>query len=136
MQLICVREGASKLRVRILTPGYDREANVQFPTALRVEGKRYTAPASAIRFGPVGRKFFYRLLSRDAIREDAPTAGSLRVFEATDATECLVCMDTAKDTVFAPCGHFGTCGPCAAQLSKCPLCRTVVTHRVLRRDVS
>jgi predicted DNA-binding WGR domain protein len=36
----CVAEG-SKLRVRVVTPGYHRDWNVQFPRNLREEGARY-----------------------------------------------------------------------------------------------
>ncbi len=38
--LQCVKEGG-KLRMRVVSPGYEPDWNVQFPKALRQEGKRY-----------------------------------------------------------------------------------------------
>lgn len=55
------------------------------------------------------------------------------IFGDDDEPECTICMDAKKDTVFSPCGHFVTCGGCAGNFDKCPMCRTKVTC-VLRRD--
>lgn len=40
VQLCCVREGG-KLRVKVISEGYDSTKNVQFPRAIRAEGARY-----------------------------------------------------------------------------------------------
>ncbi|MCF4967032.1 vWA domain-containing protein [Nostoc sp. CMAA1605] len=40
VELQCVREGG-KLRVKVLSAGYDASKNVQFPRAIRAEGARY-----------------------------------------------------------------------------------------------
>ncbi|MEH2245956.1 vWA domain-containing protein [Nostoc sp.] len=40
VQLCCVREGG-KLRVKVISEGYDSTMNVQFPRAIRAEGARY-----------------------------------------------------------------------------------------------
>ena len=40
VELKCIKEG-SKLRVRILSPGYLANANCQFPRDIRIEGLRY-----------------------------------------------------------------------------------------------
>lgn len=40
IELICVREGG-KLRVKVVSEGYDSTKNVQFPRAIRAEGARY-----------------------------------------------------------------------------------------------
>jgi len=40
VELHCVREGG-KLRVKVLSDGYDSSKNVQFPRAIRAEGARY-----------------------------------------------------------------------------------------------
>ncbi len=44
IELHCVREGG-KLRVQVLSEGYEEARNVQFPRALRAEGARYTVEA-------------------------------------------------------------------------------------------
>ena len=40
VELYCVREGG-KLRVKVISDGYDSSKNVQFPRAIRAEGARY-----------------------------------------------------------------------------------------------
>ncbi|TFI54970.1 VWA domain-containing protein [Mastigocladus laminosus UU774] len=40
VELYCVREGG-KLRVKVISDGYDATKNVQFPRAIRAEGARY-----------------------------------------------------------------------------------------------
>ncbi|NMG20484.1 vWA domain-containing protein [Brasilonema bromeliae] len=40
VELYCVREGG-KLRVKVMSEGYDSTKNVQFPRAIRAEGARY-----------------------------------------------------------------------------------------------
>jgi Ca-activated chloride channel family protein len=42
IELICVRE-RGKLRIKVLSQGYDPQKNVQFPRAIRAEGARYVA---------------------------------------------------------------------------------------------
>ena len=40
IELYCVREGG-KLRVKVMSEGYDAKKNIQFPRAIRAEGARY-----------------------------------------------------------------------------------------------
>ena len=49
VRLQCFKDG-KKLRVRIITPGYNSSANCLFPKAIRQEGKIYEVPSSAINF--------------------------------------------------------------------------------------
>ena len=43
---------------------------------------------------------------------------------------CVVCWESEKDVIFAPCGHRVTCSICTFRLRKakmpCPLCRTPI----------
>jgi len=59
--LKCVKEG-SKLRIKIISPGFHHSANCQFPKNIRVENRKYSVPLHAISFaeGP-NHKFFYRV---------------------------------------------------------------------------
>jgi Ca-activated chloride channel family protein len=41
VELQCVREGG-KLRIKVISEGYDASKNVQFPRSIRAEGARYT----------------------------------------------------------------------------------------------
>jgi Ca-activated chloride channel homolog len=40
VELVCVREGG-KLRVKVMSDGYNQDMNVQFPRAIRAEGAKY-----------------------------------------------------------------------------------------------
>ena len=44
-------------------------------------------------------------------------------------TECIVCTDAERDTLFMPCGHVTTCSVCAARVKKCLLCKEHVQSR-------
>jgi Ca-activated chloride channel family protein len=44
VELVCLREGG-KLRIKVLSDGYDQSKNVQFPRAIRAEGARYVVEA-------------------------------------------------------------------------------------------
>jgi hypothetical protein len=149
----CVKDGR-KLRVRVISRGYNPDANCQFPRAIRAEGKRYSAPRSCLKFarGPAG-KFFYRvrkagikvLGSNESVNAVNNLAEHLedvkisveKVYE-TESDECLVCLDRDYDVVIVPCGHYCMCAPCANQLEvstgKCPLCRGGI-ERVVTRDM-
>ena len=57
----CIQVG-KKLRVRIVSPGYNHDANCQFPRAIRFPGGCYSAPQHSIGFSQNrAKKFFYRV---------------------------------------------------------------------------
>ena len=165
MHFQCVSEGR-KLRVKIVTAGYHRGANVQFPRDLRVDGARFYAPASAVSFarGPSGT-VFYRVnkkvikpfvagagaagaravagASTDPVPAEAKDYSDVRVFEVDDTTtDCSICMCAEKCLVFVPCGHYCTCTECYEEMAKlkkqpqCPICRTVITDVVNHADIT
>ena len=51
-------------------------------------------------------------------------------FHEHDDTDCVICMDDVKCTIFVPCGHCLCCENCAEtivlQFGKCPVCSTLV----------
>ena len=49
--------------------------------------------------------------------------------EEEGLTECMVCSDNDRDTVFGPCGHIVTCSICASRVKKCLLCKEPVITR-------
>jgi ubiquitin-protein ligase len=49
--------------------------------------------------------------------------------EGSDDKDCVICLCVLKDTVLVPCGHFCVCSSCAANVSNCPMCRTVIQFR-------
>lgn len=144
VRFTCVAEG-SKLRVRIVGPGYSNRANVQFPRAIRVAGKFYTAPSSAVTYrrGPRGTEFYHVTPSCISIVSDeaerATMIEALRVFEVDPAPECCICMVEDKSIIFMPCGHYCTCPSCAQRLmgdrSVCPICRSNIADFVLSNEL-
>lgn len=45
-------------------------------------------------------------------------------------TECLVCSDNERDTLFQPCSHIVTCHLCASRVKKCLLCKESIQTRI------
>ena len=122
VRFTCVKIG-SKLRIRIITKGYNNEANCQFPKNIRQEGKYYKAPAYAVTLakGPAG-KFFYRVKSK-LVQEIGIKVD--KIFKDDSDDSCAVCLDQKRELVLVPCGHFNLCKDCVDHLltKNCPYCR-------------
>ena len=61
------------------------------------------------------------------------TAGEEEEEEEMDAdtfAECVVCMDTVKDTLLMPCRHLCVCKVCADRLTECPMCRGTIDEKI------
>eukprot|EP00929_Paragymnodinium_shiwhaense_P089012 TRINITY_DN49281_c0_g1_i1.p1 TRINITY_DN49281_c0_g1~~TRINITY_DN49281_c0_g1_i1.p1 ORF type:complete len:1001 (-),score=205.76 TRINITY_DN49281_c0_g1_i1:125-3127(-) len=43
--------------------------------------------------------------------------------------ECAICMDAQVSVQLLPCNHEVLCGPCAASVATCPICRCKITKR-------
>ena len=145
----CVSDGP-KLRVRIISPGYNREANCQFPRAIRVPGRKYSAPASYLRFarGSAG-KFFYRVRKAgitvldDGVevkfRADDVKVKLDKVYGEEDDPTCVICLSEERSVVIVPCGHYCMCTDCAGHIAhstqKCPMCRGRVDLVVTRENI-
>jgi len=41
----------------------------------------------------------------------------------TEENICKICMNSAVNTIFLPCGHFVSCNLCAVYTQVCPICR-------------
>jgi hypothetical protein len=136
VRLQCFKDG-KKLRVRIITPGYNSSANCLFPKAIRQEGKIYECPSSAVSFNRNANiRFFYRI-AKDAIKIiekliDIPD--DMTIYEIP---ECVICMDNISEVICVPCGHQLACMECYKRLpkKKCPLCRTDITDIATREQV-
>ena len=147
----CVAEG-SRLRVRIVTPGYAPGANCQFPRAIRAAGARFVAEAAAVHVAQSRGRYFYRVTpgairvlagAPPGVADGAPPGLAARpaaIFADDDPT-CSVCLDAPKSLVFIPCGHYHTCADCFAGMQRsagapltlrCPICRQQVAAAVDR----
>jgi Zinc finger, C3HC4 type (RING finger) len=128
--LQCFEEG-NKVRVKIISNGYNKNANCQFPRDIRVPGRKFMVPASAIKVasGRAGT-FFYRV-SKNAIKI-VDSIPPLTVYESED---CCVCMDSVCEMVMVDCGHLCMCTSCSDKYTSntCPMCRAQIKSRI-RKD--
>lgn len=155
--LKCLRE-RGKLRVRILTAGYNNEANCQFPRDVRIEGCHFKVKAVNIRLINTRGKFYYSIarsavevLGNDPDKADmegvrlgpkprgtsssssrpaaAVDPSNITVFEDDRTDDCCICMWVEKQIVFN-CGHLYTCKDCSLMINTCPICRQRITQRI------
>lgn len=134
----CVKDG-NKLRIRIISSGYNPSANCQFPRDIRIAGAEYEVPVSNVSFSEnAQKKFFYRIRKDGIVKLDIQaTADAIaHIFENED-DECIICYAEKKSVVFAPCGHYCCCSDCANMLTNgCPLCRQKIGRIVLRSEIA
>jgi hypothetical protein len=140
IRLRCVKEN-NKLRVKIISEGYSREANCQFPRDIRQEGREYLVPASDVKFSEMRCQFFY-LIGKNNIQSAEVTDQALKGMKIYGDTEenksCCIClMDQTTEAnikfiIFAPCGHYCCCTQCGHKVSDCPICRTRIQQRVTK----
>ena len=162
VELKCVKV-QGKLRVRILTDGYIKDANCQFPRDIRAEGRHYQVDSQHISLKTRSGRWFYSIMKKDCVKiltseeeekiEEQREARlkkkrekeaqeekdiveemkNMTIYEDESSTECAVCMDADKDVVFYPCGHFYCCGNCKTHFEKCPICRVKVQKTIDRK---
>lgn len=163
--LKCIKE-ASRLRIKIISPGYLRSANCQFPKDIRVEGRFYECEPNHISLALIGRKHFYRiakygiriitdnvsentLLENDLKNNSLGNTSSEITFEkklpkniyTDDANDdCSICLIDKKTQIFVPCGHFYVCNTCSKNIIKykniCPICRANITYTVTSDQIA
>ena len=132
----CFKEG-SKLRIRIISPGYHNNANCQFPRDIRKVDQLYSSLASNVSLacGKNG-KYFYRCkkgISPVNAVDVKDAKGQLiklnKLYEEDDKT-CIICLCEERSRVIVPCGHYSLCQECADKSfnlnKKCPLCRCII----------
>lgn len=139
IRLRCVKEGR-KLRVRIISDGYNHQANCQFPTKIRVEGQEYEIPSQNVTMIEKNGKFYYRAMKDvRVVQPEQVIPKDLKIYGDLDLTECSICMsDTETEpnllfVIFAPCGHYCACQDCAQKCKTCPMCRGEI-KQLVRRD--
>lgn len=146
VRLKCSNVGG-KLRVRIISSGYNSQANCQFPKKIREDGREYLVPRSDITFTENSKqKFFYRVKPKNVkiLTQNNPDHSSnkfkaavenLKIYEDENQTECIVCMTDSQDityVIFVSCGHYNTCKGCASKLKTCPTCRSPIKQIVTK----
>lgn len=135
--LECVKV-KSKLRVRITSPGYYKEANCMFPRDLRVEGRKFKTNSWNINLITSRGKYYYTVgkSSIETLTEAAIVdLSNLKVFEDTSTDECAICMSEPKSVIINPCGHYYMCNTCSGSVKTCPICRGQITSLVAKADM-
>lgn len=135
--LECVKE-KSKLRVRILTQGYYRDANCQFPRDLRVEGRKFEVKAENVKLINTRGKYYYSVRDRAHIKilEEAEIdLSQLKIYQDEDTDDCAICLSETKDSIFFPCGHFYTCESCSKKVQNCPVCRAKISQIIPKEQI-
>jgi hypothetical protein len=135
--LKCVKV-RSKLRVRIISPGYYSENNCQFPRDIRQDGIYYSVPASTVKLITLRGRYYYQIKKGDIqILTEAPVlpVPKVKVFEDAEQEECMICYDGPKTSVFIPCGHFYTCQSCASKCQRCPICRSKIDNFIDKKEM-
>lgn len=146
--LQCKKVGG-KLKVKMMSSQpFIKGFNCQFPRAIRQENMYYIVKASDITL----KGSFYSAMGKNIILcqtfdveevkkyitnlglEDAKIKPKT-IFGEDDDNECVICYCEAKDTVFAPCGHYMTCNGCAKSCKICPVCRTPITHTLSIKEM-
>lgn len=128
---------SGRLRVRIISAGYNNQANCQFPRDIRAEGRKYSCPPGDVTLsrGSAGT-YFYRIKKVNIQIEDAQVQVENvqvdRIYEDQEESTCCICFEEEKYIVLVPCGHYCLCSPCSAQVDICPICRANITNRVTR----
>lgn len=136
--LKCVKEN-SKLRIKITSNGYNKNANCQFPKAIRKEGKTFRVPAHAVKVVQRGSdKFFYNI-NKSFIEELLVNANTdvkpEKIFTVSE--ECVICMSAACNMVMVPCGHLCMCTDCSNIFNdnKCPMCRSSIAIKINKNQL-
>lgn len=135
----------SKLRVRVVSDGYYRQANCMFPRNLRVEGRKFRVPRFAVSLITTRGKYYYSVKpnSIEVLEQNVSINGStdssvvpewMHIFEDESTSECAICMSAPKDSIVNPCGHFYMCNACSHSVRNCPICRCKI-EGIIHKDL-
>ena len=134
--LECVKEG-SRLRVKIRSPGYNNNANCQFPKNIRAEGRKYEVSPKAIKVSSNSGTFFYRISkSNIKILEDDDEV-AYRPSTIYTSGDCCICIDSECEIVIVECGHLCLCQDCSKNYKSdtCPLCRGHIKAKIHKNQL-
>ncbi len=160
--LYCVKEGP-KLKIKIVSSGYIRGANCQFPTNIRVKGYYYALDSRYLQLShrDQGKAFYTAMSGKNYITvinnpDDITKLDNIRnntiyeparvdrpkiehIYEDVDNPDCIVCLVEPKTVVYAPCGHHICCVSCTTRMmasnNKCPMCKSKIVAVVPREMV-
>lgn len=91
---------------------------------VEVAGKTYRVALK------LGKRDYLHLLTINPFRQAARRADEVVQAALSEVKTCTICMERPKIVVLTPCGHYGFCLECVANLQICPNCRTPIANRV------
>lgn len=120
-----------KLRVRIISDGYNKNSNCQFPKKLRIEDRVYSVNPSSITLSSSRGTHFYRISASSITIENEEIILPEHIY-TDDDPDCIICLSNVKEIIFVPCGHFNMCNDCNSKLVKrnCPICRQIIVNTI------
>lgn len=140
--LKCIKE-CGKLRIKIISHGYNQNANCQFPRNLRVENRIFIVPAQDISVANTQGRFFYRIAKHNIqiIEDNEPIQQNINLDKIYEIYECCICMDNESNMIFVPCGHLCICMICADTIrnqhnTRCPMCRTITNIIIDKKQLT
>lgn len=134
VELICIKDHG-KLRIRIISPGFYSDANVQFPRSIRAEGLKYKVSLGDIKLINTKGKYYYSVKNNTRIIQETnitvPYEGSITMtYEDSETKSCVICMENEKCIIFSPCNHYYCCEECSNRISNCPICRSKISLKL------
>jgi hypothetical protein len=133
--LECVKV-KSKLRVRIVSPGYYNDANCMFPRDIRAAGRKYRVHRWNVSLITTRGKYYYSVKSGIEVLPDILDPSQIKIFEDTSTDECAICMCENKSVIVNPCGHYYMCDGCSKSVNKCPICRGDISGFLKKEDMA
>ena len=74
--------------------------------------------------------FMLRLVTVRDMQREREEARIASARSESDKVTCVVCLSAERNVLLLPCKHLVLCSACAAKVSVCPLCRSVVQDTV------
>jgi Zinc finger, C3HC4 type (RING finger) len=129
---------SNQLLQRLITPSSTENGRPRQRKRDRIRARLRRLAFSQSRFNDdvedVPRSHRHSLLSRLRLlipQQDSrkvigvsPTKGSIsHLAPCSGDYSCIICLDNQRDTIFVPCGHFGSCFQCSENNEHCAVCR-------------
>jgi len=138
--LKCVKEGR-KLRIKIISQGFNNNANCRFPRNIREEGRIYKVSINNITMIQSKNSYFYSIKKPIIIVETTEHTDNIQnpitIYTDENDPDCIICLDNKKEKVLS-CGHYCLCAACINKLiqpKKCPLCRALIQYTIFPSEM-
>lgn len=128
----CSSSGAKRSRLDSDSSKHTRSGASSTTTSSGQLSRRPSAALDHLVVGQEGAKPMPVRLPGEAVRrvlKSEPLEGVARVSEELE--DCAICMETTSVVQLNPCGHRILCAACALKVQSCPVCRVLITERIL-----